>query len=358
MQMYRTLRTTAALAAVLAMVACGDKPLTSAASAEPALQTIAVATGDGAGGIAWDGVVQAVDQAVLSAQTGGRVIGPAVDVNARVAAGAVLLRLTSQEQGAAVATARAQLQVAEAHLADARSRFQRASELIGRQLISRDEFDRVKAASEAGSAARDAAAAVLAQAQQQLGYTVIRAPYAGVVSARQVEPGETVVPGQPLYTLYAPGQLRLEVQLPQADADAVREDATATITLADTRKIAAAKVIVFPSADPLAHSSTVRVLLPALPSPPRPGQTAKVRFRAAAAPAGIWLPQSAIVMRGELSGAYVVTDNSVVLRQLRLGSTAGDRVQVLAGLEAGDRVAADPVAALQTLRARQAETRP
>ena len=113
-------------------------------------------------------------------------------------------------------------------------------------------------------ASRDAASAQLAQAEQQLDYTVVRAPYAGMIAARHVELGETVAPGQPLFTLYAPGALRLEVQVPQADADALRPEAAATVTLPDGRAVPAAKVIVYPSADPLAHSTTVRVMLPAM----------------------------------------------------------------------------------------------
>jgi RND family efflux transporter MFP subunit len=334
---------------LVALAACGSKP-EPAATVKPDLATLTVTGGGDAGGMAWDGVVQAVEQAVLSAQTGGRVTAVHADVDQRVAAGAVLLRITGQEQGAAVQMAQAQLQAAEAQRVDARSRFERASELIGRQLISRDDFDRVRAANDAAVAAVEAARAQLAQAEQQLAYTAVRAPYAATVATRSVEVGETVAPGQPLFVLYAPGALRVEVQVPQSDAEVIRTKPAAAVVLADGREVRAAKVIVYPSADPQAHSNTVRVLLPALTSAPHPGQTAKVRFAAAAGPAGLWLPVAAVVSRGEMSGVYVVTDDTVVLRQLRIGQSQGDRVEVLAGIVAGERVATDPVAALQWLR--------
>jgi RND family efflux transporter MFP subunit len=341
-----------ALLATLLLVACGGKPATPAAQQAPQLDTLAVAAGDSAGGLAWDGVVQAVEQSVLSAQTGGRVAQLSADVDQRVAAGEVLLRLTSEEQAAATGTARAQLRAAEAQASEAAVRFDRANELVGRQLISRDEFDRVRTARDAAAANRDAVAAQLAQSTQQLGYTVVRAPYAGVIAARHVEQGETVVPGQPLFMLYAPTRLRLEVQLPQSDAEAVRRDAAAAIVLADGRQIKPAKVMVYPSSDALAHSTTVRLLLPSITDPPRPGQTVKVRFAAAAGPAGLWLPATAVVTRGELTGAYVVDAEGIVLRQVRPGRELGGRIEILAGLAAGDRVATDPVAALAWLRAR------
>lgn len=344
------------LLALIVLAACGGRSASAVKPASPDLATITVATIDSAGGVAWDGVVQAVEQSVLSAQTSGRITVLRADVDQQVSAGAVLLQITNAEQSAAVQMAQAQLQSSQAQLIDARNRFERASTLVERQLISRDDFDRVKSAFDAASAAVQAAQGQLVQARQQLAYTTVRAPYAGTVSARNVELGETVAPGQPLFTLYAPGALRLEVQVPQAIAEAIRSKAQATVSLADGREVAAAKVIVFPSADSLAHSNAVRVLLPALSPAPRPGQTAKVRFAGAAGPGHIWLPASAVVTRGELTGVYVVSESGVTLRQLRPGGTQGGSVEVLAGLSPGEHVAADPVAALQWLQQQQAQS--
>lgn len=349
-----TPRVAAAMALAGLLAACSKTAPVPVAATLPTLQTVSTTVGGEGESVAWDGVVQAVDQAVLSAQTSGRVVTVGTDVDKRVAAGAELVRLTSAEQSAAVDRAQAQLRATDAQLVDAASRFRRASDLVDRQLIARDDFDRVKAAHDSASAARDAASAQLAEARQQMGYTVVHAPYAGVVAVRHVEPGETVSPGQPLITLYAPGRLRVEVEVPQRDAEAIRAHPQARITLPGGEQVNAAGVVVFPSADPAAHSNAVRVLLPAGVASPRPGQTVKVRFAAARSASGIWLPESALAVRGELTGVYVVSPESVVLRQVRTGRRESGRVQILAGLDAGEAVAADPVAALQSLRALQA----
>jgi RND family efflux transporter MFP subunit len=349
-----TLLPAMATAIVLLLAACGREAAAPAKSvATPALETLIVAAGDAGGGISWDGVVQAQEQALLSAQTGGRVTHLAADVDQRVARGAVLLRLTDQEQRAAVEAAQAQLRAADAQLVDAAARFRRASELVEDQLVSRDDFDRVRAVHDAANATRDAAAAALAQAREQLAYTTVVAPYAGIVAARHVELGETVAPGEPLFTMYAPGRLRVEVQLPQAEAEAVRASPVATVSLSDGRAITPTQIIVYPAADPAAHSNTVRLLLPVAERLPRPGQTVKVRFEAAAGPGGIWLPASAVVLRGELAAAYVVREDGIVLRQLRIGRSQAGRLEVIAGLSAGEAVAADPDRALQWLRDRR-----
>src|SRR5690606_23450057 len=151
-------------------------------------------------------------------------------------------------------------------------------------------------------AARDAARAQLAQAGQQAEYTVVRAPFAGIVSARRGEPGESVNPGQPLMAVDAPGALRIEVQVAQSQAHAIRGAGRAQVVSADGRAVAAAEVVVFPAADPLPHSVGVRVTLPDVDNAPVPGATAKVVFPIAAAvatPAAISIPVSALVQRGE-----------------------------------------------------------
>ena len=312
-----------------------------------------VATSAAGTGRAWDGVVEAVRQAELSAQTSGRVSAVSADVNDRIEAGAVLLRLTGVEQQAGADTARAQLRAAEANAQEAEATYARYAALAAKQFVSRLQFDQVRAARDAALAARDAARAQLSQAGQQADYTVVRAPFAGIVSARRVEPGESVAPGQPLMLLYAPGALRIEVQVPQSEAEAIRAAKAARIVLADGRQVDALSVTVFPAADPASHSVGVRVTLPDLTDAPQPGVTAKVVFPIAGDAGTLQIPRAALVQRGEISGVYVLAGNRLSLRQLRLGQRVGEQVEVLAGLNKGETVATDPVAALQALSAQR-----
>ena len=117
-------------------------------------------------------------------------------------------------------------------------------------------------------------------------------------------------------------------------------------------------VTVFPVADAASHSVAVRLDLREIDRAPAPGTTAKVSFpvppQADDKRAGvIRIPTSALAQRGELTGVYVIDGERVLLRQLRIGARDGEAVTVLAGLKAGEKIATDPVAALQAVQAQR-----
>jgi RND family efflux transporter MFP subunit len=344
----------AGLAALLnlALAACGAPPLPSAALATLPLATAPVEIATGAAA-PWEGVIQAVREAELTAQTDGRVTEVRVDIGAVVAAGDVLLRLTATEQDAAVRAARADLAAAEALRREAEPRQRRLAALAAQGYVATALLEEAEAGRASAEAAVRAAHARLAAAEQQAAYTVVRAPFDGVVRARAIEPGERVGPGTPLLTLHAPDALRAEVPVPASVAEAIRAAPQARIALADGRMLEVAAVTVAPSAEAGSLSVLVRAPLPPLQRPPVPGATVKVEFPALTGPALPRLPVSALVRRGELTAVYVVdADGRPQLRQLRLGRRDGAFVQVLSGLRGGEQVARDPLAAA---RARSAQ---
>jgi RND family efflux transporter MFP subunit len=348
-RLAKPMRAVTMLLLATALAACSGKDATPTPAAITGVETIVVGESQASGGRSWDGVVEAVKQAALSAQTNGRVTQVNHDVNDRVAAGTVLLRLSAVEQQAGADTARAQLRAAEAAANEASSNYQRFAKLGDGQYVSKAQIDQARAARDSAVAARDAARAQLAQAGQQTDYTVVRAPYAGIVSTRDVEPGESVAPGQLLMTVFAPDALRIEVRVPQAEADLIRAQPLARVVFDDGRRIEVSDVVVFPAADAGTHTVPVRIQLPALYPPPLPGSTARVVFPGVKGAAHPRIPVSALVRRGEINGAYVLAEGRLGLRQLRLGETLGDEVEVISGLKAGERIATDPVRAAQVL---------
>lgn len=344
---------------VLALLAgCGGKPSSSTPPpTRPPLASQVIHAGAAEREQTWDGVVEAVNQVTLTAQTNARVLALPYDVNDVVPAGAVLVRFTDVEQKSARDAAQAQIASARASYADAQASYQRFAALLPKGYVSKADMDRVRAQRDAAKAALDAAQAQLAQARQDVDYTEVRAPYAGVITHRYVHVGEAVQAGppspQPLIAMESLDALRVAVQVPQTVVDAIRAAKTATI-VADGRRMPVQRITVFPYADPATHTFTVRAEVAGADSGLVPGMSVKVAF-----PTGetrqLSLPDSVLVRRGELVGVYVIGERGVALRQLRVGDTVGDRVQVLAGLDDGETIATDPVAALDYLATQRAK---
>jgi len=278
----------------------------------------------------------------MSAQTSGRVLEVPFDVNDYVPEGALIIKLTDVEQQAALRRAQASYNAAKAN-------YDRIAQLFSRQTVSKAAMDNARER-------RDTAEAGLRTAQQQLDYTAIKAPYAGYVTKRFVQVGEEVRPGEPLISGISLKALRVAVQIPQTAAGAVRKYSAADVILdqATGKRVTAAKITVFPFADPQTHSFSVRLELPEVDTGLYPGMTVKCAFEVGEAKK-LLIPVSALVQRSEVSGVYVVKGDRVGLRQLRLGHRYGERVEVLAGLSGGEQIAADPIAAALYVTEHRAE---
>ncbi|MBN8738706.1 MAG: hypothetical protein BGP24_12305 [Lysobacterales bacterium 69-70] len=343
----------AVLLVAAALAGCGAAPPAPTAAAKVTFTTVTAAARAGDRERIWDGVVDAVDKATLSAQTGGRVVELPFDVNDYVKAGQVVVRFTDVEQESGRRQADAALRAAEAGAREAQLAYTRAKEMLDRKLIAQAAFDQAAARHEAAKATLEAARAAVRGAGEQVDYTVVRAPYSGILTERHVRIGETVRPGQALVSGLSLARLRVEAEIPQGDVAAIRDHASAAVLLDDGRRIQARQVVIFPYADPRTHSFRVRVELPEAETGLQPGMTAKVAFAIGTAER-LLIPAGALVRRGELTAVYVVdAADRVTLRQLRPGQRFGDEVEVLAGLAPGERIAADPLAALAWLAGRE-----
>jgi RND family efflux transporter MFP subunit len=290
-----------------------------------------------------DGTVEAVNQATVSAQTSGRVAEIFYDVDDFVEAGAPIMRFTDTEQRATLDNARGALEEAEARAAEAESEFTRVATMFENGTVARARFDQAQANRTAAAARRESARAGVATAEQQLQYTLVRAPYAGIVSRRHVEVGEVVRPGAPLMSGLSLEHVRVVVDVPQSLLEPIRAIGKANVYVGD-RTIAAESLTFFPVADPVTNTFRVRAALPAASATLYPGTFVKIGF-VVGETERLLLPASAIVRRSELTAVYVVGEDAVTLRQIRIGRRLGERIEVLAGLAAGEAVAADPVAA-------------
>jgi RND family efflux transporter MFP subunit len=319
---------------------------TSVAQAEQPLETATVKLQERPRLHHLDGAIEAVHQGTISAQTQGQVAEILYDVDDYVEAGAIVIRLKDREQQAQATRAEAALKEAAARLEEARKEQTRIKGIFAKKLVSRAAMDKADAALKAAVARQESAQAGLEQAQEQLEYTRVRAPYAGIVTERHVEVGEIARPGQKLISGISLEKLRVTADVPQSLIPAIRTYDQGSVQLPSGVWINAEKITIFPFAHEGSNTFKVRLQLPAGIQHLFPGMYVKTAF-VVGRHKELLIPQQAVVYRSEVTGAYVLgTDGRVSLRHIRVGSKSRDgMLQVLAGLDNGEQVAVDPIAA-------------
>jgi RND family efflux transporter MFP subunit len=293
-----------------------------------------------------DAVIEAVNQATVSAQISGNVTQFLVDAGDRVRKGQLLARIDARDTDAQLAARRAGVAQAEAMLLQARQNHERNRSLLAKNFVSQAALDKSEADYRAAQANLEAAQAAGVQASTARSYAELRSPIDGVVTRRLMEPGELAVPGRAVIALHDPASLRAVGSIPQFVLAKTAKYSAARIVLPATQRvIEATKVTVLPAADPRLLSTQVRAELPAAPVPGlAPGVAAKLMLTVGRT-RKLVVSEAALIRRGELTVANVlVAEGKPQLRQVRVGPPAGDGfVEVLAGLTEGERVAIDPL---------------
>jgi membrane fusion protein, multidrug efflux system len=319
-----------------------------------AAQTIPTAAAErSSGGNAYvaDGYVEAIRQSALASQVPGRVTALAVKAGDAVKSGQVLVRVDQRAAAQQVTASEAQVAAAQAQMDAARKEYERSVRLYRKQYISQAAMDQAEAQFKAWEAQARAMLAQAGVASTQTSFHAVSAPYSGVVADVTTELGDMAVPGKPLLTVYDPGELRVVANLPERYVAALKGGEPVKLELPGAAENlqwqTARSTTVMPTRDAASHTVQVRL---ALPPNVRlaPGAYARAHFplTATADDAALTIPAQAIVHRAELHAVYVAdASGKFHLRQVRLGKTSAERVVVLAGLRAGERVALDPVAA-------------
>lgn len=305
------------------------------------------------------GVVEAINKATISAQTGGTIQQILVDVDDYVEKGAVIIRLKDTSQQAQLKKAQAGEQEAIANLAKADDEYKRIKDIYAKKVVPKSTMDDAKHALNAAKARLDAARASLDEAREQQSYTVVKTPYSGIVTERHVEVGETVQTGARLMTGLSLNKLRVNVDVPQSLINKIRIYNKAFVYIdasigSQQVQVAVEKITIFPVADRASKTFKVRLDLPEGITGLFPGMFVKASLVTGEKELLVIPPQS-IVHRSEVSAVYVIAENGQInFRHVRMGNSSGLSQVVLSGLEAGEKVALDPIkAGIALMRQRQ-----
>ncbi len=313
----------------------------AAAPAKPALTVQTVAPQSATLPVTLDvnGNVAPWQEALVGAEAAGlRLIEVRADVGDRVARGAVLARFDSAPVRADLAQAEAALAEARATLAEAAANAQRARGIAGSGALSEQAVQQFLVA-EQTAAARVAAQEATVQAQRlRLAQTEVRAPDAGVISARSATVGAVAGAGQELFRLIRGGRLEWRAEVPSADIGRVRAGQAARVTTPSGAVVEGAVRRVAPTVDTATRNGLVYVdLKPGENSDVRAGMFVRGSFRFDSAPA-LTVPASALILRDGFEMVVLVDGESRArASKVRVLGREGDRVAI-DGLPATARV--------------------
>lgn len=340
--MHRTIVLPVIAAALVALTACSREPAPTAVSdpAPLAVRTALATVEEQPIFIEAPATVRPAERATLAAKLTGTVATLPVVLGQTVAANEILLTLNTPEVAARARQAHVQF-------AEAGRNADRARTLVEKGVNApeslRDAEDRLRFAE-----------AALAEAEAQLAFATLRAPFAGVIAEKHVLAGDLATPGQPLLVLESPDRLRAEAFVPEQAGATLRAGMEISVRLDDSNALVTGRIEEISSAaDTASRSVLVKVALP--PDTARSGQFARLLVPHGVAPQ-LLVPVEAVTRFGQMERLFVVEQGRAVLRLVKTGRTTGGRLEILSGLNSGERIVVAPPAALRDGRRVTAES--
>jgi len=325
---------------------------------QAAVATSARGSGTGGGSLLdASGYVVARRQATVSAKVTGKVRDVLIEEGQRVDEGQVIAQLDDSNARAALQQAEARLAAADLALKSAKPIHDRNVKLAAQGWVSNNALDQSKANYDAAASGRKVAEATRVSAQRDLEDTTVRAPFSGVVTVKAAQPGEIVSPISAgggftrtgIGTIVDMDSLEVEVDVSESFISRVHADQPTSIKLNayPDVQMPGQVIAVIPTADRAKATVKVRIGFKEKDARVVPEMGARVSFLteggtepgAVSTGAGVVIPANAVQAKGDTGVVYVIRDDKVERRAVRLGAATGDGQTVLAGLVAGDRVA-------------------
>ena len=324
-------------------------------TASLASYTVLATEGSLPGVVSASGELEAVQRVNISPKRQGLLIDLLVEEGQTVRQGQPLAVMDSGDLNDRLQELQAQVRSAEAQLARSRSEFERNQALFAQRAISANDYNRIRATYEVDRMAVIAVDQRLEQRQVERGELVIRAPFAGIVTARYADPGAFVTPtttasataGATSSSIVELAQgLEVTAKVPESDIGRLRPQLPATVRVdafPDQRFRATIRQIA-PRAVKTNNVTSFAVKLRLLdPSPAlRIGMTADIDFLTGALPSRTIVPTVAVVTEDGKPGVLLVgPENQPRFQPVSLGASSGPSTQILSGLAPGTRVFID-----------------
>jgi RND family efflux transporter MFP subunit len=289
------------------------------------------------------GEIRPRQESDIGFQVGGKLVSRAVDIGVSVKAGELIARLDEQDFQNRLRSAQSDVASAEAVLVEAQATEGRQTELLGKGVTTRANYDAAVKNRRSAVAKLEASRAALDLAKDQLAYTELKADFDGIVTAVAAEPGQVVAAGQTVIKLAKPDQIDAVFNVAEAafrDRKSGEKPAVLVSLLSSPATVADGVVReVSPVADPTTRTYQVKVSLENPPPAMRFGASVLGRLKATTAPV-ISLPGAALFDQGGKPAVWLYDSatSTVKLRAVEVARYETDKVIVTGGLQPGDVV--------------------
>ena len=293
------------------------------------------------------GQTQAYTDAPIFAQTSGYLKAWYFDIGAKVKAGDVLAEIDTPEVDQELAQAQAQLKVAQAALNLSQATFERMQNLFNRKIIAAEDFDTAADTNQENQATVVADQANVNQLEALEAFKTIKAPFDGIVTARDIDIGASVAAGSgtQLFRVARISPLRVYVNVPQAVAQLVKPGAEADLSLSEFpgRTFSAQVTNTALAIDPVSRALLVELQIPNESGELLPGAYAQVTLKLTGETGFYTIPANALLFRAEGAAVGVVhPDGKVEIRKITVNLNQGDKLQISEGLSEKDQVIVNP----------------
>lgn len=288
--------------------------------------------------VAASGSVAPWQEMILGVEvTGLRVARVLVEPGDRVEAGQALVELDRRTLEVQAKQAEANLLQARASAQLATSQAKRGESLLAQNLISSSNFDELQANRARAEAQVLVAEAARDEAVLRLGFATLRAPDAGVIAVRRVQPGQVVTAGNELLRLIRRGRLEWRAEIAESDLGRLKVGALVSLRAAAGESVTGVVRAVSPGVDPQTRTGTIFADLPQ-PGPLRAGMFVEGRLKVGTADV-MAVPRQSVVFRDGYSYVFVMGKDGVVeQRRVDTGGSQGEFIELRSGLKQGETI--------------------
>lgn len=329
----------------LSLNSCGEhKPGIPTAKAAEALapvtvKTAKVETAAMAASLKVSGSLEGIREAVVSSETQGRIVSQVLNVGSRIGQGAAIVQVDAELKNIGVQQAAAQRLAAEASLEKAELDHERNEQLFKQNAITKNQLELSALNVKSAQAQLKGAQTAESLAKRQLSDAAIKSPFAGLVSQRFVNQGETVAPGVRIATIVDDSKMKLKVNIGEMEISNLKigDKVSVTVDALPGQKFAGRVAAISGKAD-MARTFSTEIEIENPGKALKSGMFARAEVLREAAREVPAVPANAIMTNGKLMQVYVVNDGVAHLRAIKTGAATPERVEVIEGVKAGDEV--------------------